>query len=58
MEKIYQAPKSEWINFDVADIITDVQNIPEIGGGTGDGSLISTPMGGGGGLEGDEEGLN
>ena len=60
MEKIYEAPKSEWINFDVADVVTDEIDLPEIGGGSGDGSLIqSTPAGGGGDLGGDEEeGLN
>ena len=59
MEKIYEAPKSEWINFDVADVVTDEIDLPEIGGGTGSGSLISKPSGDGGDLGGDEgEGLN
>ena len=48
MEKIYLAPKSDWIRVDVADVVTDEIGLPDIGGDTGDGGLLSTPIGGGG----------
>ena len=47
MEKNYKAPKSEWISFDVADVVTDEIGLPDLEGGAGD-SELSIPGGWGG----------